>query len=739
MYRMASAAVTTDTGLNLSASYTYEDDLLTKIQTASTTYNFTYGNFGLRSSVKVGTQALATYSYTQDGNNYLSSLDYGNGDKVQYEYDNLGRVTKQTYEDGDTVAYQYDNSGALATVTDSATGRKTTYYYDFTDRLMKYVETGTGYYHSVGYEYDQLNNLTSLVETINGTDYTTSYVYDDDNRVTSVTTNGTTVEYTYDTYGRISQQVTKRGDTTILTETYTYVGTDTTTSGQIATYKTETANYSVTYSYTYDDNGNILSVNDGTYTTTYVYDSANQLIRENNQNLNFTYTWTYDNAGNILGQKTYHYTIEDLSDIAPIANSSYAYSDENWGDLLTAYNGAAISYDEIGNPISDGTRSYTWEHGRELSSLTKNNVTWNYTYDSNGMRTSRTNGTKTYQYVYNGSQLMQMSVGSYTFSFTYDASGTPQTISFDGDTYYYVTNIQGDVVGILNEDGEEVIHYGYDAYGQLLYDGVGDIGRILLECNPLTYRGYVYDGETGLYYLQSRYYDPALGRFINADAFASTGQGLIGNNMFAYCLNNPIMFADFTGARAQVWQVLFGDHNPGYIHRAVQFHILFMNNAMGKELTIPGTGRADIYNPNTCEMWEIKYGGSTNEMKNERILSADSQVSRYVKGANEVFNSPYQKGHAGAFEGKFILTCDSFSYLITYDTPADGVILYYVEQLKKKVSTAPVVYPSKDYRFTKNEVLWALGAGAVSGVAVFGAYVLNKDSSNRGLQLGLAY
>ena len=65
--------------------------------------------------------------------------------------------------------------------------------------------------------------------------------------------------------------------------------------------------------------------------------------------------------------------------------------------------------------------------------------------------------------------------------------------------------------------------------------------------NPLRYRGYVYDNETGFYYLQSRYYDPALGRFLNADAFASTGQGILGNNMFAYCANNPVMGYDPTG------------------------------------------------------------------------------------------------------------------------------------------------------------------------------------------------
>ena len=111
---------------------------------------------------------MATYSYTTDRNNYLSALDYGNQDSVEYEYDNKGRVTKETYEDGDTVTYAYDNNGALAKVTDSATGRTTSYYYDFTDRLMRYEESASSYSHSVEYGYNAENQLTNLPETNSG-------------------------------------------------------------------------------------------------------------------------------------------------------------------------------------------------------------------------------------------------------------------------------------------------------------------------------------------------------------------------------------------------------------------------------------------------------------------------------------------------------------------------------------------------------------------------------------------
>lgn len=531
MYRLAKAEADVSTGSTLTASYGYTNDLLTSIKTGSTTYSFTYGAFALRSNVKIGSRTLASYSYTSR-NNFLASLDYGNGDSVDYTYDKQGRVTKQTYEDGDTVTYKYDNSGALASVTDSATGITSTYYYDYSDRLLRYAEKGSSYSHIVGYAYDNINNLTALVETINGTEHKTTYAYDDDNRLTSVANGSASEAYTYDAYSRVSKKVTKNGSSAVLTDTFTYrAPTSTTTTGQIATLKSAASGYNVTYSYTYDDNGNILSVSDGTNTTSYVYDSANQLTRENNQAAGKTWVWTYDNAGNILSRKEYAYTTGTLGTATKTVN--YTYGDSSWGDLLTGYNGKTITSDTIGNMLSDGTWTYTWEHGRELATMSNGSTTWTNTYNADGLRTKRTNGSTTYSYVYNGSSLSQMTVGSNTLYFAYDASGTPMSVTYNGTNYYYATNIQGDVTAILNTSGTAVVQYTYDAWGKLLTT-TGSMADTLGVHNPLRYRGYVYDTESTLYYLQSRYYDPDIGRFINADAYATTGQGLLGNNMFAY-------------------------------------------------------------------------------------------------------------------------------------------------------------------------------------------------------------
>jgi len=279
------------------------------------------------------------------------------------------------------------------------------------------------------------------------------------------------------------------------------------------------------------------------------------LIRENNQAGNFTHTWTYDNAGNILERKEYAYTTGSLEGVTPVNTVSYTYGDSQWGDLLTAYDGNTITYDEIGNPLYDGEWIYTWQHGRQLASMRKGAAAaWYYTYDANGMRTQRTNGSTTYSYIYDGSLLSQMTVAGHTLSFSYDANGTPLTVTFDGTTYYYVTNLQGDVTTILTQARNPVANYTYDAWGNIVAIS-GSLATTLGRYNPLLYRGYVYDSETQLYYLQSRYYNPEIGRFLNADGLVSTGQGMLGNNMFAYCGNNPANRIDYTGQLwAEIWE-----------------------------------------------------------------------------------------------------------------------------------------------------------------------------------------
>lgn len=135
--------------------------------------------------------------------------------------------------------------------------------------------------------------------------------------------------------------------------------------------------------------------------------------------------------------------------------------------------------------------------------------------------------------------------------FAYDANGTPMSIVYSGTVYYYVTNVQGDVIALVDSEGKEVVTYTYDAWGNPLSMD-GDLKETLGKDNPLRYRSYVYDQETKLYYLQSRYYNPELGRFINVDnQMEGVGGDVLGYNLFTYCRNNPVNMSDASGHRAK--------------------------------------------------------------------------------------------------------------------------------------------------------------------------------------------
>ena len=264
---------------------------------------------------------------------------------------------------------------------------------------MCYRESGTDHEVSLKYTYNKKNLITRLDENVNGNTRSTVYTYDGSNRVATIRKGSSRVTYTYDNFSRVTGMVTTHVKTDssadILREHFTYHNPKAGhTSSLVATYRTEgDGNYDVTYSYTYDNNGNILTVSDGTNTTSYVYDSANQLIRENNQAGGFTHVWTYDDAGNITSRTEYAYTTGSLG--TPTDTVTYTYGNNNWGDLLTAYDGQTISHDNIGNPLSDGTWTYTWKHGRQLATMSDGTTTWSYTYNADGLRTKRTNGTCT--------------------------------------------------------------------------------------------------------------------------------------------------------------------------------------------------------------------------------------------------------------------------------------------------------------------------------------------------------
>ena len=227
---------------------------------------------------------------------------------------------------------------------------------------------------------------------------------------------------------------------------------------------------------------------------------------------------------------------------------------------MTSYNGEAISYDAVGNPVQyrDGM-TITWQNGRELATLTKDGKTISYSYNADGIRTEKNNNGVVTKYFYDSNNnLISLICGDIQLVFYYDADGQADSFTvYSGNTatrYYYVKNLQGDITKIMTADGAVVANYYYDAYGEILSitdadgDQITDASSVAF-LNPLRYRGYVYDDDTGFYYLQSRYYDPITKRFINADDvfYLGVSGNITGYNLFSYCCNNPVNCVDKTG------------------------------------------------------------------------------------------------------------------------------------------------------------------------------------------------
>ena len=477
----------------------------------------------------------------------LTRTEYGNGLTISYTYDVLDRVTEVKFGSTLMYSYSYDGEGNLQRMVDHQRDVTTVYYYDLTGRLIRSAsDNGSEYL----YEYDLNNNLTKLHQSAGGSDWTTEYTYDKDNRPVTVTVNGKTITDSYNATGTRASRV--YGFSTPYTVALTYLaGANGSRTAMLQSYRNGSE---AAYTYAYDDNGNVTSITKGSASASYTYDSLNQLTRVNDGFTNKTTTYTYDNAGNILERKEYAYTTGELG--APTDTVSYTY-DSAWKDKLVSYDGQTITYDEIGNPLSYRGYTLAWE-GKRLQSLSGNNTTASYTYDEQGVRSSKTVNGVTTTFSYNGSLLMAQVQGSGTSQvkqlFSYDANGDVVSVNYNGTEYFYLRNGQNDIVGLMDGSGNRVVEYTYDAWGKLI-STTGTLATSLGADNPFRYRGYYYDTETGLYYLMTRYYDPEVCRFISADVYMSTGQGVLGGNMWAYCGNSPIVRYEIQG---EFWNIIIG-------------------------------------------------------------------------------------------------------------------------------------------------------------------------------------
>ena len=347
------------------------------------------------------------------------------------------------------------------------------------------------------------------------------------------------------------------------------------------------------YTLEYDGDGNItkhtyskpgIAIALGTVTSaTYEYDKLNRLTRENNERLGKTWTYGYDAGGNITERKEYAYTTaEQLDNETATATKEYVYRTSGWKDQLLSYDGESIVYDASGNPTTYRGATLGFEAGRRLKSYKKagdanayeftfdyrgvrnskktkdadgHDKTWSFYYDEDGKLWGETKSEKVLQgnfgiklWTDKITKIGYFHLNSGLAGFTLSRqTGIADAVKAD---YIYRKNALGDIDGIFDTDMNLIGEYVYDAWGNCTIEAAGADNIEIMETNPFRYRGYYWDKELNLYYLQTRYYDPQTGRFINADGIEyalEQYKNINALNLYSYCNNNPIMGIDPEG------------------------------------------------------------------------------------------------------------------------------------------------------------------------------------------------
>ena len=522
---------------------------VSKITHNGFSYSFNYDVFYNLLSTKIGNVAITSNTYDSNGN--LAKTTYANGDYFEYTYDDYGNITLITGETGKIAEMIYNKQGLVTKAVDYSSGETSYYYYTFDGSLEREYRTSSDG-SLTHYIITNADGNTVEKTSVNGQTKTITTGTDKDGK-SFVSNDGVTNETSTDDFGRTTQVRTVRSDGTLVFNTdYEYANgkAENSTTNLVSKYSQSYGSDSVlSYDYSYDANGNITEIKqNGKLTNKYVYDSLNELKEEYDYVNKFYINYSYDRAGNLQNKyeqvldPTYGYPTGTQN------GNTYEYTDTSWKDKLTKVNGSNISYDANGNPLSyrDGM-SFEWENGRILKNINTSDKAIQMSYDPNGMRTQKTvDGVKTNYYYDSNKNLIALVKGNDTLLFYYDSDGSATSFSYNGTMYFYVKNLQGDVIRIIDLAGTEVASYVYDAWGNIK-DTKGE--PTIREINPIRYRGYVYDTETSLYYLQSRYYDPFTGRFLNADdtAFIGVSGTVLSGNLFAYCENNPVNHIDNYG------------------------------------------------------------------------------------------------------------------------------------------------------------------------------------------------
>lgn len=620
-------------------SYTYSGlGSVSKITHNGFDYSFNYDVFYNLVSTKIANVTVASHIYDSNGN--LTKTAYANGDYLEYAYDNYGNISVITGETGKIAEMIYNKQGLVTKAVDYSSGETSYYYYTFDGSLESEYRTSSDG-SLTHYIVTDSDGNTVEKTSVNGQTKTITTGTDKDGK-SFVSNDGVTNETSTDDFGRVSTVTTKQNKSdTVFTKQYSYYhGSESNATTNMVggiSYKLSSDKV-LGYSYNYNDTGNVENVyENGKKVAVYTYDELNQLVWYADTRTGRYIRIVYDNYGNI--QKMESYSLgTNWAPVKLLETRTYSYDDTNWKDKLTEFDGDSITYDKNGNPLTyRDDMIFEWENGRILKNINTSDKAIQMSYDSNGMRTQKSvDGVKTNYYYDSSNNLFALTQGNDTLFFYYDNSGEVMSVSCNGTMYYYIKDLQGDITEIVDKDGKAVAEYAYDAWGNMLTENNGTltVGKL----NPFRYRSYVYDEETGLYYLQSRYYDPLTGRFLNADVYCDTESGTpLSTNMFAYCENNAINNVDYSGNSPKSKNIISNSYSGSTKNG---FKITSKININKKKYNIYSTltkkGVLKFYfdrNPNYSTLFNM---GRT------RIVA--EAIFKAIKSINKKYKKKYLKG-----------------------------------------------------------------------------------------------
>jgi len=547
--------------------YDYDSagNIISMIDPAGNRTDYEYDCLNRLTAIIQPGNVATSYAYNKQGK-LLGVID-AEGHQTDYEYDDMGRLISTTSPDTGTFMYTYDEAGRPIQRID-ARGIRVTYSYDALNRLTAshfpdpnediIYSYDSGPYGigkltrvtdpagSIAFEYDAKGMPISKTNSINGVSYTDTYAYTPGNRLSAASyPTGTTIHYQRNSTGKVTDvSMSHKGNSTSILNNITYlpfgpahsleIGGSTASTGYDELYRMTVANPNedTERTYTYDDNGNVVSIrvtNEPSKDQHFSYNELNRLIQA--QGIYGTITYTYDTVGNRLSK-----SVNDKTD-------AYSYiPGTNKIDEISRSDPLAFAYDANGNTIAIGSKTFLYNQNDRLSGSEESGETiGEYIYNGLGQRiVKRANGADTiYHYDLNGNIIGEsLSDGTFISEYVYlDGTRLAYINGSDNSVYYYLNDHLGTPQFITDSNGRAVWGASTKPFGEANVNPNSSI------VNHFRLPGQYFDAETGLHYNYFRDYHPGIGRYIEPDPVGLKG----GIALYAYGLNDPINTIDPSG------------------------------------------------------------------------------------------------------------------------------------------------------------------------------------------------